>query len=94
VNVFAQNNGIIAFTLCASRMAGVATAIWLFLFGVLGKVIPLHKAPGHPPNPLPPLPRTVQICNAHEYLVVPCGRSWCCCLLAPELSSAISSLVN
>lgn len=38
VNVFAQNNGIIAFTLCASRMAGVATAMWLFLFGVLGKI--------------------------------------------------------
>lgn len=38
VNVFAQNNGIIAFTLCASRVAGVACGIWLILFGVLGKV--------------------------------------------------------
>ena len=38
VNVFAQNNGIIAFTLCASRMAGVACAFWLFIFGVLAKV--------------------------------------------------------
>ena len=39
VNVFAQNNGIIAFTLCASRVAGVACAFWLFVFGVLAKVV-------------------------------------------------------
>ena len=38
INVYAQNNGIISFTLCASRTAGVAAGIWLVLFGVIGKV--------------------------------------------------------
>ena len=32
-----QNNGIISFTLCASRTAGVAAGVWLILIGVIGK---------------------------------------------------------
>lgn len=35
---FAQNNGVIALTRCASRWAGVACGIWLIIFGVLAKV--------------------------------------------------------
>ena len=38
INIFAQNNGIISFTMCASRVAGISAGIWLILFGVLGKV--------------------------------------------------------
>ena len=38
INIFAQNNGIISFTLCASRVAGVFAGAWLILFGVIGKV--------------------------------------------------------
>mmetsp|Transcript_116991 Transcript_116991/g.331065 ORF Transcript_116991/g.331065 Transcript_116991/m.331065 type:complete len:706 (+) Transcript_116991:59-2176(+) len=34
---FSQNNGIIALTRCASRATGFACAVWLILFGVLGK---------------------------------------------------------
>lgn len=36
---FAQNNGVLALTRCASRTAGYSCGIWLFLFGVLAKVI-------------------------------------------------------
>ena len=35
---YAQNNGVIALTRCASRWAGIACGVWLFLFGVLAKV--------------------------------------------------------
>ena len=35
---FAQNNGVIALTRCASRWAGIACGIWLIAFGVLAKV--------------------------------------------------------
>lgn len=35
---FAQNNGVISITKCASRSAGIACGIWLILFGVLGKI--------------------------------------------------------
>jgi len=34
---FAQNNGVIAITKCASRDAGIACGVWLILFGVFGK---------------------------------------------------------
>ena len=39
---FAQNNGVLALTRCASRTAGYSCGIWLFLFGVLAKVL-THK---------------------------------------------------
>ncbi|KAL3137001.1 hypothetical protein ABBQ32_006593 [Trebouxia sp. C0010 RCD-2024] len=35
---FAQNNGVLALTRCASRSAGYSCGVWLFLFGVLAKV--------------------------------------------------------
>eukprot|EP01026_Neomeris_dumetosa_P027066 TRINITY_DN2202_c1_g1_i18.p1 TRINITY_DN2202_c1_g1~~TRINITY_DN2202_c1_g1_i18.p1 ORF type:complete len:568 (-),score=65.47 TRINITY_DN2202_c1_g1_i18:386-2089(-) len=35
---FSQNNGVIALTRCASRMAGIWCGIWLILLGVLAKV--------------------------------------------------------
>jgi uracil-xanthine permease len=35
---FAQNNGVIALTRCASRWAGIACGVWLICFGVLAKV--------------------------------------------------------
>ena len=35
---FAQNNGVIVLTRCASRSAGVACGCWLLLFGILSKV--------------------------------------------------------
>jgi len=34
---FSQNNGVIAITRCASRAAGIACCIWLFLFGCFEK---------------------------------------------------------
>ena len=34
---FSQNNGVIALTRCASRAAGLSCAVFLFLFGVIGK---------------------------------------------------------
>lgn len=37
---FAQNNGVLALTRCASRSAGYSCGVWLFLFGVLAKVHP------------------------------------------------------
>ncbi|KAK9817183.1 hypothetical protein WJX72_010737 [[Myrmecia] bisecta] len=37
VLVFAQNNGVISFTMVASRIAGVFCGIWLILFGIFGK---------------------------------------------------------
>lgn len=37
---FAQNNGVIVLTRCASRSAGVCCGLWLFVFGVLAKVSP------------------------------------------------------
>ena len=38
LTTFAQNNGVISLTAVASRQAGWACAIILFVFGVLGKV--------------------------------------------------------
>ncbi len=38
VNVYAQNNGIISFSMCASRIAGLFAGAWLVLFGVIGSV--------------------------------------------------------
>lgn len=38
LTTFAQNNGVISLTAVASRQAGWACAVWLFLLGVLGKV--------------------------------------------------------
>lgn len=35
---FAQNNGVLSLTRCASRSAGYSCGVWLFLFGVLAKV--------------------------------------------------------
>lgn len=35
---FAQNNGVIALTRCASRYAGIACGVWLLIFGILSKV--------------------------------------------------------
>ena len=35
---FAQNNGVIVLSRCASRSAGVACGVWLILFGVLAKI--------------------------------------------------------
>ena len=35
---FAQNNGVLALTRCASRSAGYSCGVWLLLFGVLAKV--------------------------------------------------------
>jgi len=37
VTTFAQNNGVIALTRCASRRAGIGCACWLILFGIIGK---------------------------------------------------------
>lgn len=34
---FSQNNGVIAITRCASRLAGYACAGWLIFFGIIGK---------------------------------------------------------
>lgn len=41
---FAQNNGVISLTKCASRRAGVACGIWLIVLGVFGKVAGLITA--------------------------------------------------
>ena len=41
---FAQNNGVISLTKCASRRAGFAAGIWLILLGVFGKVAGLITA--------------------------------------------------
>jgi uric acid-xanthine permease len=41
---FAQNNGVISLTKCASRRAGFAAGIWLVLLGVFGKVAGLFTA--------------------------------------------------
>ncbi|KAJ9126824.1 hypothetical protein QFC24_001857 [Naganishia onofrii] len=38
MSIFAQNNGVIALTRCANRRAGFACAMFLILFGVLGKI--------------------------------------------------------
>jgi hypothetical protein len=38
MSIFAQNNGVIALTRCANRKAGVACAIFLIIFGILGKI--------------------------------------------------------
>jgi xanthine/uracil permease len=38
MSIFAQNNGVIALTRCANRRAGVVCAIFLIIFGVLGKI--------------------------------------------------------
>ncbi|KAK9845023.1 hypothetical protein WJX74_009785 [Apatococcus lobatus] len=35
---FAQNNGVIVLSRCASRSAGIACGVWLILFGVLAKI--------------------------------------------------------
>lgn len=35
---FAQNNGVIALTRCASRWSGIGCGVWLIIFGVLAKV--------------------------------------------------------
>ena len=43
---FAQNNGVLALTRCASRTAGYSCGIWLFLFGVLAKVMLSSVAAG------------------------------------------------
>jgi xanthine/uracil permease len=37
VTTYAQNNGVISLSRCASRYAGIACCVWLFLFGVIGK---------------------------------------------------------
>ncbi len=37
LTTFAQNNGVISLTAVASRQAGWACAIWLFLLGVIAK---------------------------------------------------------
>jgi uracil-xanthine permease len=38
MSVFAQNNGVIALTRCASRTAGYWCCFWLVLYGVVGKL--------------------------------------------------------
>lgn len=38
LSVFAQNNGVIAITRCANRVAGRWSCVFLILFGVLGKI--------------------------------------------------------
>ncbi|KAF9063576.1 Xanthine/uracil/vitamin C permease [Rhodocollybia butyracea] len=38
LSVFAQNNGVIAITCCANRVAGRWCCAFLILFGVLGKI--------------------------------------------------------
>jgi uric acid-xanthine permease len=38
LTTFAQNNGVIALTKCASRRAGYACGMWLIFMGVFGKV--------------------------------------------------------
>jgi uracil-xanthine permease len=38
MSVFAQNNGVIALTRCASRTAGYWCCAWLVLYGILGKL--------------------------------------------------------
>ncbi|KAJ7110714.1 xanthine/uracil permease [Mycena crocata] len=38
LSIFAQNNGVIAITRCASRAAGRWCCVFLILFGVLGKI--------------------------------------------------------
>lgn len=38
MSIFAQNNGVIALTRCANRRAGAACAIFLIIFGILGKI--------------------------------------------------------
>ncbi|KAJ6596352.1 xanthine/uracil permease [Mycena vulgaris] len=38
LSIFAQNNGVIAITRCASRTAGRWCCVFLILFGVLGKI--------------------------------------------------------
>lgn len=38
MSIFAQNNGVIALTRCANRRAGYACAMFLILFGILGKI--------------------------------------------------------
>ncbi len=37
LTTFAQNNGVISLTAVASRQAGWACALWLFLFGIFAK---------------------------------------------------------
>ena len=50
---FAQNNGVIVLTRCASRSAGVACGCWLLLFGILSKVsLPAHACSWCLPTPL------------------------------------------
>lgn len=43
---FAQNNGVLSLTRCASRSAGYSCGIWLVLFGILAKVPCTNFAPG------------------------------------------------
>ena len=38
VLVYAQNNGVISFTMVASRIAGTFCGIWLIVMGIFGKV--------------------------------------------------------
>ncbi|KAK9822799.1 hypothetical protein WJX74_011059 [Apatococcus lobatus] len=38
INVFAQNTGIISFSMCASRVAGIFAGTLLFLFGIIGSI--------------------------------------------------------
>lgn len=38
LTTFAQNNGVISLTAVASRQAGWACAIWLFVLGVIAKI--------------------------------------------------------
>jgi len=49
LSVFAQNNGVIAITRCASRAAGRWCCFFLILFGVLGKISGVFLAI---PNPV------------------------------------------
>ncbi|KAF9056791.1 permease family-domain-containing protein [Rhodocollybia butyracea] len=49
LSVFAQNNGVIAITCCANRVAGRWCCAFLILFGVLGKISGVFLAI---PNPI------------------------------------------
>ncbi len=62
---FAQNNGVLALTRCASRTAGYSCGIWLFLFGVLAKVMLRSVAAGAFQACIVATPSHVRLCIQH-----------------------------
>ncbi|KAF8656155.1 hypothetical protein AX16_002724 [Volvariella volvacea WC 439] len=95
LSVFAQNNGVIALTRCANRLAGRFCCLFLILFGVLGKISGVFLA--IPPAVLGGVTTFLFANVAVSGIKVLCSLEWSRrdrFILAAALSFGVGTLLN